>query len=220
MIEKEMNMDTEHLFPRLNIAALMVAAHKWALEIPEILKVTLFHGRPGEAAYQLVFRVGRTYSGLTDSLIPFENELRDAYKPGETYSELDWGVFMETGKKLPAEFIVKELPCVLYERAHKTRQPRVMCTRPLQPSPEPKGQAGSGQAPRVDEQPLTATSEVRLNGKKAIAKFLGVSADTVDAYRKEGMPVNQFKGTLWAFRSELNTWLQVRSTKKRRKKKG
>jgi hypothetical protein len=209
-----MNMDDESIFPTLNIAALKVAAHKWVWKIPEILKVTLFHGRPGEAAYQLVFRVRRKYSGLTDSMIPFDRDLINAYKPGETYSENDWGVFMETGSKLPTDFIVEEFPCVLYERAKKARQPSVMTTQPLQPSPESNGQADSGQAPRVDERPLIATSEERLNGKKAIAKFLRVSVDTVDVYTKEGMPVNHHKGRIWAFRSELNTWLQVRSTKK------
>lgn len=208
-------MDGERIFPRLNIAALKVAAHKWVRKNPEILTVTLFHGRPGEAAYQLVFRVGRQYSGPTDSVIPFRNELRDAYTPGGTYSEDEWGIFVETGKTFPTDFIVDEFSCVLYERSQKTHEPGAITMHPPHSFPESKGQADSGQAPRVNERPLIATSEERLNGKKAIARFLRVSADTVDVYRQEGMPVNHHKGRLWAFPSELNTWLQVRSTANR-----
>ncbi len=63
------------------------------------------------------------------------------------------------------------------------------------------------------------TTEQRLNGKKEIAKFLKVSNDTVDAYRRKGMPVHTFGRRIWALQSELMNWLEKNSNRKGRKNK-
>lgn len=108
--------EAENTFSELNISALKVAALSWAKDIPGLQKVTLFHGRRGEATFQLVFHVDTTYTGPVDSLIPLSSNLRGVYTSKKAYSGNDWGLFVETGNALPTEFILEEYSCILFER--------------------------------------------------------------------------------------------------------
>ena len=108
--------EAENTFPELNISALKVAALTWAKDIPGLQKVTLFHGRTGEAGFQLVLHVDTTYTGPVDSLIPLSRNLRGVYRSKKAYSDNDWGLWVETGNELPTEFILEEYSCILFER--------------------------------------------------------------------------------------------------------
>ena len=108
--------EAENTFPELNISALKVVVLSWAKDIPGLQKVTLFHGRTGEAGFQLVFHVDRTYTGPVDSLIPLSSNLRGVYRSKKAYSDSDWGLCVETGNALPTEFILEEYSCILFER--------------------------------------------------------------------------------------------------------
>jgi hypothetical protein len=165
--------NAEEMFQNLNIPECKVIAAKIAKDYPGTNRVSVFHGREGEAAYCLVLNVDATYSGPTDSMFHL-NILHKAHKePKQDIN--DWAFFVERGDEIPEEFIITDYRCVLYEKP------------------------GRGNI-----------SEKRLNGKQEIADFLGLSIDTLDQLRKEGLPVNnppEGRRKVYAYPTELNKWM-------------
>jgi hypothetical protein len=113
--------NAEKAFQELNIPKLKVMAAKIAKEQPSINRITVFHGRDGEASYILVLNVDDTYSGPTDSMVHLDT-LRKAYKEPKKHLD-DWGFFVEKGDEIPEEFIVTDYRCVLYEKPRNEPQP-------------------------------------------------------------------------------------------------